>query len=126
MYWAMTLTTCVPAGAPSTSDGSTSDGIVASRTGSSETRPYFDASNARSIASMPGRDDDPAAEQRLVVAAGGGEPRQPVEDEVDLRHDARRPVVAGPPEHRRPDGDRVAQPDERPLRVEPADDGRAP
>ena len=50
----MTLITCVPAGAPSTSDGSTSDGIVASSTGVSDVRPYFAASNARSIASIPG------------------------------------------------------------------------
>ena len=44
--------TCVPAAAPATSDGSTSDGIVASSTGLSEIRPYFDASNARSTSSI--------------------------------------------------------------------------
>ena len=44
--------TCVPAFAPATSDGSMSDGIVASRTGCSGSRPYFDASNARSTSSI--------------------------------------------------------------------------
>ena len=42
----MTLITCVPAGAPSTSDGSASDGIVASRISDSPQRPYFVASKA--------------------------------------------------------------------------------
>ena len=44
--------TCVPSAAPATSDGSTSDGIVASSTGLSEIRPYFEASNARSTSSI--------------------------------------------------------------------------
>ena len=50
----MTLMTWVPARAPSTSDGSTSDGIVASMTGGSDGRPYLAASWARSSASIPG------------------------------------------------------------------------
>ena len=63
-------------------------------------RPYLEASKARSMASMPGRDDDPPAQERLV-ATGGREDRQPREREVDLGHDARRPDVAGPPAERR-------------------------
>jgi len=50
----MTLMTCVPSGAPSTSDGSTSDGIVASRMGVAGARPYLASSCARSSASIPG------------------------------------------------------------------------
>ena len=46
--------TWLPSGAPSTSEGSTSDGIVASMIGVSDSRPYLAASWARSMASMPG------------------------------------------------------------------------
>ncbi len=46
--------TWVPGAAPSTSDGSASDGIVASMIGCSDGRPYLAASCARSIASIPG------------------------------------------------------------------------
>ena len=48
--------TCVPSGAPATSDGSTSDGIVASSTGEDGSSPYLDGSNERSTSSM---DDAP-------------------------------------------------------------------
>ena len=44
--------TWVPPAPPATSDGSTSDGIVASSTGASAIRPYFDASNACSTSSI--------------------------------------------------------------------------
>ena len=49
--WNTTLITCLPSGA---SDGSASDGIVASSTGSSLTCPYFTASIACSTASIDG------------------------------------------------------------------------
>ncbi len=52
IHWASTLMTCVPSGASATSDGSTSDGIVASSTGDVGSRPYFDGSNARSTSSI--------------------------------------------------------------------------
>ncbi len=49
----MMLITWVPGSAPSMSDGSASDGIVASSIGASGRRPNFAASWARSIASIP-------------------------------------------------------------------------
>ena len=48
-YCAATLITCPPSGA---SDGSTSEGIVASSTRASGTRPYLEASKARSRSSI--------------------------------------------------------------------------
>src|SRR3989304_4703264 len=97
----MTLMTCVPSGAPDTSVGSASEGIVASSTGVSLGRPYFEASKARSMGSMPGATRirprrsrsspfaagkrgttdrtrvtlAPTPGRRMVAARGGGPPR---------------------------------------------------
>ena len=106
--------TCVPAFAPSTSDGSASDGIVASRIGDSLQRPYFVASKARSIASMPGATTiRPRSSASSPPAAGND--GQLLQREVDLGHDAGRPDVAGAPAERRPERHGVEQVEERAL-----------
>ena len=116
--------TCVPSVAPATSDGSTRDGIVASRTGSSAIRPYFEASKACSSRVDRGRVDLDPTPKQARVAGRRRELGQPVEHEVDLRHRARRPDVAGAPAHRRPDGHRVHELREELLGVEAGDDAR--
>ena len=69
-YCTSTLITWRPSGA---SEGSTSVGIVASRYGESETRPYFDASNARSRSSMLGAMTiRPSRRRRSPPADGNG------------------------------------------------------
>ena len=74
-----------PAGAPSTSDGSTSDGIVASRTGASRD-PAVLRRHRRPARSRrcPGATRIRPRSSASSSPPAAGEPRQPVEDEVDL------------------------------------------
>ena len=106
--WTMTLMTCVPGAAPSTSEGSASDGIVASMIGALGRPAVLGVVVGALHGVDAGRDDDPAAEQPRVVARGR-EAGQPGQHEVDLGDRAGRPDVARPPEQARSDRDRVGE-----------------
>ena len=111
------------AASSATSDVSSSDGIVASRTGRSERRPYFASSDARSIEIERRRKHDPAA-QTLVVGTRGrqSEPREAAQREVDLRQHPGRADVARTPAERRPEHDRIDQREQRAFGIGRGDD----
>ena len=99
---------------------------MTSRNGSSEIRPYFEASNARSSVVDAGRDHDPPGRRSSSpsVAANAGHAGQ---HQVHLRHDARRADVAGPPDHGRARASTGStRPQQRPLGIGARDDDPAP
>ena len=120
--------TWVPAGAPSTRLGSTSDGIVASRYGSLAELAVLGRVEGPLEVIDAGRDDDPPTQPALgvVTVAGRAEPGQAAQGQADLRHGPRRPDVGGPPAHPGPDLDRVEQGGQDPLRIRAGHDDPCP
>ena len=116
--------TCVPAFAPSTRLGSTSDGIVASRYGASLEPAVLRRVERPLEVIDPRGDDDPAAEAPLGLrpVAGRGEPGQLAEGEGDRRDRPRRPDVRGPPAEPGPDDHGIEQRRQDALGVRAGDD----
>jgi hypothetical protein len=85
--------------------------MVASMIGVSDGRPYLAASNARSIASMPGATTI-RPRRSASFPLGGREGRRPGEYQVDFGHHAWLADVASSPAHRWSDRDRIDELDQ--------------